>query len=237
MKSIFTLLLSSLFSISLLAYDGTRLTVSSAANVKMQVEIDGRKYNLDKNGLSIRDLSAGHHSIKIYRDGAKNNSIFSRYRQVLVHSQNFNLKRDHHLDITINRFGKVMMDERRIDRNDDWYDDDDNYDRDNNRWEDRGDNRRAISAAEFRSVQESLKKEWMEASRVTMAKQIIDRNLFTSDQVRTMLGLFTFENSKLDLAKYAYVKTTDKRNYHVLNSVFTYSSSRDELARYIRDYR
>jgi hypothetical protein len=39
----------------------------------------------------------------------------------------------YHFDILVNRFGKVLIDERRIDPNDEWYNDDDYYDRNNDR--------------------------------------------------------------------------------------------------------
>src|SRR5688572_11223712 len=166
MKRISTLLLSTLFSLSLLAYDGTRLTVTSVSNMKMTVEIDGRRYNMNNKALSIRDLSAGHHIIKIYRDKKQNNSRINN-RQELVYSGSVHLRRDYHLDITINRIGKALVDERRIDRNDDWYDDDDNYDRDN-RWNDpdprnNRDNEwdygtnRAMNMNEFNQVKETLR--------------------------------------------------------------------------------
>ena len=247
MKRISTLLLSTLFSLSLLAYDGTRLTVTSVSNMKMTVEIDGRRYNMNNKALSIRELSAGHHTVKIYRDRKQNNRVNNNNRQELVYSGSVHLRRNYHLDITINRFGKAMVDERRIDRNDDWYDDDDNYDRDN-RWNDRdpGDNRdngwdnginRAMNVNEFNQAKETLRREWLESSKVNLARQIFDRNFFTTQQVKEMLQLFSFENNKLDLAKHAYARTTDKRNYPTLNDVFAKRSSRDELARYIRNYR
>ena len=246
MKRISTLLLSTLFSLSLLAYDGTRLTVSSVSNMKMTVEVDGRRYNMNNKALSIRDLSTGHHIVKIYRDRKQNNGGFNN-RQDLVYSGSVHLRRDYHLDITINRFGKALVDERRIDRNDDWYDDDDNYDRDN-RWNDRDPrnnhdneldygNNRAMNMNDFNQAKETLRREWLESSRVNLARQIFDRNYYTTQQVKEILQLFSFENNKLDLAKHAYGRTTDKRNYPTLNDAFAQRSSKDELARYIRNYR
>jgi hypothetical protein len=247
MKRISTLLLSTLFSLSLLAYDGTRLTVSSVSNMKMTVEVDGRRYNMNNKAVSIRDLSAGHHNVKIYRDRKNNNNSRFNNRQELIYSGSVYLRRDYHLDITINRFGKALVDERRIDRNDDWYDDDDNYDRDN-RWNDRDprDNRdngwnngsnRAMNINDFNQAKETLRREWLESSRLNLAMQIFDRNYYTTQQVKEILQLFSFENNKLDLAKHAYARTTDKGNYTTLNDVFSQRSSRDELARYIRNYR
>jgi hypothetical protein len=264
MKAIFTLLLSTLFSFSLLAYDGTRLTVSSAGNIKMRVEVDGRRYNMDDKEIFIRNLRPGYHTVKIYRDKKKNNRWwdfgFGNNRQETVYNNQVYLRRGHHLDILINRFGKVIVDERPINRNDDWYNaEDDRYDgdrdrdrdRDKNKDLDRDDDRdhdsrdpryddnysRVMSDFDFNRAKENLRKEWFENTRMTTAKFIMDRNYFTSQQVKELLELFTFENNKLDLAKYAYGKTVDKRNYYIVNDVFAFGNSKDELARYIRDYR
>jgi DNA invertase Pin-like site-specific DNA recombinase len=65
----------------------------------------------------------------------------------------------------------------------------------------------------------------------------MDKSYFTSQQVKELLQLFTFENNKLELAKYAYRNTVDKRTYFIVNDVFSFGSSRDELARFIRDFR
>ncbi len=264
MKTIFTLLLSTLFSLSLLAYDGSRLTISSVSTVRMQVEVDGRRYNMNDNEVSIRSLRSGYHSIKIYRDKKQKNRIwdfgFGNGRQEIVYSNSVYLREGYHFDILVNRFGKTFVDEHRIDRNDDWYNNDDNRygqgsDRDipdypenhNNRDNrDNSDNRdqrndnnysRAMNDYDFSLTKQSLQKEWFENTRVTTAKQIMDRNYFTSQQAKEILLLFTFENNRLDLAKYAYGKTVDKNNYFIINDVFSFNNSKEELARYIREYR
>ena len=251
MKTFFTLLLSTLFSLSLLAYDGARLTISSVSSSKMFVEVDGRRYNLGGKTVSIRDMRSGYHTVKVYREMKTNNGrwfgIGNRNRQEPVYNSRIYLKEGYHFDILVNRFGKVMADEQRIDHNDDWYNDDDNYydrnhDHDNNM--DRDDNDRydhnydrVISDNDFNQAKESLRREWFENTRITTARQIIDRNSFTSQQVKEMLLLFTFENNRLDIAKYAYGKTVDKGNYFVMNGVFTFNNNKEELARYIREFR
>jgi hypothetical protein len=47
--------------------------------------------------------------------------------------------------------------------------------------------------------------------------------------------LFTFENNRLEVAKYAFCNTVDKQNFYQLNDALTFSSSKDELARFIRE--
>ncbi len=259
MKTIFTLLFSTLFAVSAMAYEATRLTISSISNNKMNVEVDGRRYNMDDKGIYIRDLRSGYHTVKIYRDVKKKNGRqfdfgFGKNRLEIVYNTRIYLKEGFHYDILINRFGKVLLDEQRIDRNDDWYNDDDRYDPDNNRDRDNRDydrdrdrnydrdnsfdnNNRAMNSQDFNQAKETLRRVWFENTRVTSAKQIISENYFTTQQVKELLQLFTFENNKLDLAKHAYGRTTDRNNYFVINDVFTFNNSKDELARYIRDFR
>lgn len=235
MKTIFTLLLSSLFSLSLLAADGSRLSISTV-NKKMElmIDVDGRRVAMKDNAITLRNLSEGYHTVKIFAQ-KQNNGRGNGYgrKQDVIYNNSVYIKRGFHIDITVNRFGKVLVDERRIDRNDDWYSDDDDYFDDG--WND--DLRNVINTREFDQVKSALQKEWLEANRLKSAKYIIDQNSFTTMQVKELMMLFTFENNKLDIAKSAYKKTVDKRNYYQLNDALTFSSSKDELARFIRDVR
>jgi hypothetical protein len=49
-----------------------------------------------------------------------------------------------------------------------------------------------------------------------------------------ILQLFTFEDNKLELAKFAYDYCIDRENYYRVNDVFTFSSSKDELSRFLQ---
>lgn len=263
MKTIFTLLLSSLFSIASFAYDGARLTISSVTSHKMFVEVDGRRYNLDGNTVAVRDIRPGYHNVKVYRDLKRNNGGWNfgnrNRRQETLYNTRVYLKDGYHFDILVNRFGKVLVDERRIDVNDDWYTDDEAYydddrntdrdrDWDNNRNDrnndDRYDNRNnrdsrydEMSDADFGQARENLRKEWFENTRLSSAKQIIDRNYFTSRQVKELMLLFTFENNRLDIAKSAYSKTVDRENYFIVNDGLSMTSNKEELNRFIREQR
>ena len=237
MKKISTLLFSSLFSLSLLAYDGSRLSISTTSNNSdLKIEVDGRRFNMRDNSITLSNLNEGHHSVKIFKERRKNGNGFGfGRRQEVVYSSSVYLKRGYHLDITVNRFGKVLVDERRMDRNDEWYnEDEDEYNGHNggSGWDNGYGN--VMSNREFESVKEQIRKEWFENNRLTSAKTIIDKNNFTSQQAKEMVLLFGFENNKLEIAKYAYRKTVDKQNYFVVNDAFTFSSSKDELARFIR---
>jgi Domain of unknown function (DUF4476) len=279
MKTIFTLLLSTVFSLASMAFDGTRLTVTSVSNNKMFVEIDGRRYSLDGNTVSINSIRPGTHTVRVLREMKRKagwNFGNGNRREETIYNIRVTFREGYHFDILVNRFGKVLIDERRIDLNDEWYNDDDYYDRNNDRDKDWGDNTnnnggnrdgrdygnndrdnrdnrdygddrnnddprydnnysRAMSITDFAQARESLRREWFENTRLVTAKQIIDQNNFTGQQVKEMMLLFTFENNRLDIAKYAYGKTVDKGNYFVVNDAFTFNS-KEKLNEYIREY-
>ena len=278
MKTIFTLLLSTIFSIAAMAYDGTRLTVTSISNNKVFVEVDGRRYDLNDNTLSLSSIRPGTHNVRVLREMKRRTGVnFGNKREETIYNIKATFRNGYHFDILINRFGKVMIDERRIDPNDDWYNDDDYYDRNEGRNRDRdntydnGDDRddsdygnddrddrdnrdydndrknddprydnnysQAMTNNDFAQAKESLRREWFENTRLETAKQVIDRNYFTSQQIKEMVLLFTFENNRLDIAKYAYGKTVDKGNYFMLNEAFTFNNNKEALKEYIRQYQ
>ena len=271
MKTIFTLLLSTIFSLASMAYDGTLLTVTSVSNNKMFVEVDGRRYNLNGNTLSLSSIRPGTHTVKVVRElkrnGGRNFGNGNR-REETIYNIRVLFKEGYHFDILVNRFGKVLIDERRVDFNDEWYDDDDNVydDRDDREWSDNGRNpddrvydnedrdardngdydddprydnnyNRVMNSADFSKAKETLRREWFENTRLETAKQIIDQNNFTSQQAKEIVLLFTFENNRLDIARYAYGKTFDKGNYFIMNDAFAFNSNKEKLSEYIREYR
>lgn len=94
-----------------------------------------------------------------------------------------------------------------------------------------------MNQGEFQSMKQSISAKTFEESKLTVAKQVINSNCLLSSQVREVMGLFTFEDSKLDFAKYAYGRTYDIGNYYKVNDAFTFESSIDELNSYINAQR
>src|SRR6187455_2485194 len=136
MKTIFTLLLSTIFSLASMAFDGTRLTVTSVSNNKMFVEVDGRRYNFDGSTVSISSIRPGTHTIRVLREmkrKAGRGFGNGNRREQTIYNIKVTFRDGYHFDILVNRFGKVLIDERRIDPNDEWYNDDDYYDRNDDR--------------------------------------------------------------------------------------------------------
>jgi hypothetical protein len=145
------------------------------------------------------------------------------------------LKKGFHTDITINRFGKAMQDEQRIDPTDEYYNDADDYYDNNNGGMGNSEYRNVMGVREFNDMKDQLRKEWFENNRLTSAKFLIDKSNFTAAQVKEMMLLFTFESNRVEIAKYAYCKTVDQRNYLLVNDALTFNSSKEDLARFLRE--
>lgn len=90
-----------------------------------------------------------------------------------------------------------------------------------------------MTGAEFDAVKKSLESKGFEDSKMTMAKQVGSNRCFTVDQVKGIMGLFSFEDSRLDFAKYAFERTYDIDNYFKVNDAFSFESSIDDLNQYI----
>jgi hypothetical protein len=90
-----------------------------------------------------------------------------------------------------------------------------------------------MERSEFESMKGSIGSKTFEDSKLTVAKQIINSNCLLAGQVREIMMLFTYEDSKLDFAKYAYGRTYDIGNYYKVNYAFTFESSIDDLNTYI----
>lgn len=90
-----------------------------------------------------------------------------------------------------------------------------------------------MSASEFADAKKSIEAKSFEETKATMAKQIGRDRCFTVDQVKDVMSVFSFEDTKLDFAKYAYDRTYDIGNYYKVNDAFTFESSIDDLNKYV----
>jgi hypothetical protein len=94
-----------------------------------------------------------------------------------------------------------------------------------------------MSDYDFQQAKRSISDKDFSDSRITLAKQVLDHNCLLCSQVYEMIGLLTYEDDKLEIAKYAYGSTLDIGNYYRINDAFEYESTIEELDEYIRNYR
>jgi len=89
-----------------------------------------------------------------------------------------------------------------------------------------------MSPAEFNDAKSSITSKSFEDSKFTLAKQICKSKCLLTSQVKDIMLLFTFEQTRLDFAKFAYGYTYDTGNYFKVNDAFTFETSIDDLNAY-----
>jgi hypothetical protein len=119
MKQIFTFLSCSLFSLSLLANDGSTLNISRInSNINLRIEIDGQAVKLDRNSITLNNLCEGNHNVRVYREVFRNS--FGQGFQI-IYATTVYLGSNYQVDIAINGSGKVSLDSYRFDPENDYY--------------------------------------------------------------------------------------------------------------------
>jgi len=250
MKTFFTLLASLFMSIAVFAAAKPQsiLTIKSADNSDIRVVLDGKRFEPNDNSLMLRGIDDGYHTIKVFKQRSNGFFNLAGKKYDLVYNTSINLKNRTHLFITIEKNGRVSMQENKIKR--DWASQDKDWDNGKNgrgydfgqdgQWGDYDSHEGRASGMndrEFKSVLQAIQKEWLETNKIKSASQIVKSNSLATAQVEQILLLFSFENNKLELAKQAYANTVDKGNYNMLFDVFSLNSSKTELQRYIQRYR
>jgi hypothetical protein len=94
---------------------------------------------------------------------------------------------------------------------------------------------KVIKKEDFDDLKSSVNNRNFESTNITIVKTAIDKNYFSSGQIKELLGYFTFESNKLEVAKYSYKKVCDKNNFFKVYEAFSFDSSVEELKNYISD--
>ena len=94
-----------------------------------------------------------------------------------------------------------------------------------------------MNPQDFAGIKASIMSKSFESTKLEIAKQVLGQRCMTSAQVSDIMGVFDFESTKLDFAKFAYGRTYDIGNYYMINDAFTFESSISDLNSYINSYR
>jgi len=92
-----------------------------------------------------------------------------------------------------------------------------------------------MPAGNFNMSLSIIEKDAFDNSKLSTAKQVAANNSLCVNQIIQICRLFSFEQSKLDFAKYAYRFCVDPGNYFMVNDVFSFSASKDELRKFIEE--
>ena len=86
----------------------------------------------------------------------------------------------------------------------------------------------------FQAAKNSISSKGFDETRLQIAKQVAGSNCLSVGQIKEVMEIFGFEETKLGFAKFAYDRCSDPQNYFMINDVFGFSSSTDDLNEYIQ---
>ncbi len=84
----------------------------------------------------------------------------------------------------------------------------------------------SMAPASFSKAKDNISSNSFEDSKMTVAKQVTKANCMTAAQIAEVMGLFSFEDSKLQFAKYAFDFCFNQGDYYEVNAAFTFFSNR-----------
>ncbi|MDF2456205.1 MAG: hypothetical protein K0R51_2198 [Cytophagaceae bacterium] len=92
----------------------------------------------------------------------------------------------------------------------------------------------SMSEQDFDDLQSVVRSTSFSDSKQNVIKEAVPGHCISAVQVKQLMSLFSFEADKLSVAKYLYPYTSDQQNYFKVNDMFSFSTSVDELKKYIR---
>ncbi|HQQ94782.1 MAG TPA: DUF4476 domain-containing protein [Bacteroidia bacterium] len=91
----------------------------------------------------------------------------------------------------------------------------------------------AMSEEVFKRKLEEVKSKNFDDEKVERMKDAFEHEYFKSSQVISLMKLFTFDDRRLEAAKFAYPKTIDQDEFYKTYDLFSFSSSKDNLKAWI----
>lgn len=93
-----------------------------------------------------------------------------------------------------------------------------------------------MTSSSFRSFIAILEDESFEDTGLEILEDAADKNHFTVDQLVEIIGLFSFENNKIEACKIVYPKLIDKENSYEIYSSFQFPASKKEIRKWIEQH-
>ena len=185
------------------------ITIKVNGTKNKQVIVDGKTYSVDGTGnariITITELAPGPHNIQVVRlPKTRTNATTS-----------FTTRTGYETTVTIAANGSVHVRDKVSDATA---------------------VRNPMTDAEFSSLLQRTRNHLRNNSRITAVSNAIANTnyYFSTVQLKMLLESFDGEVRRLELAKQAYPRVTDKMNYATLSSLFTIQENKDALAAYIR---
>ena len=94
----------------------------------------------------------------------------------------------------------------------------------------------AMNQSKFNEALSLIKQESFSTDMVAAAKDLADAECLSCAQIIAIISNFSHESEKVEFAKYAYNKVTDKKDFvRLINAKLTFSGSKEEIRQFVKD--
>ena len=201
------------------------------------------------NAVNIGSLLTGNHTVVIYE--IKRN-FFGNERQEQIYSSVLFFKPSFETIINIDNAGQIAVSERQLFNNNNGggYNGNGNGKK-KNKYKNRGCNddgnnypnqypsggygtNQQMNDVDFNNMKLFISKESFDNRRLEVAKIAAANSYFSTLQVKEIMNVLSFDDGKLEIAKYLYARSIDKNNYYQLTNALNFGSSKEALLNFIR---
>jgi hypothetical protein len=218
----------------------SNLNIRLNSNRTFKLIFDYSVYN-NASSYYIRNISKGYHIVSVYEKSNSNHNNHNNSDR-LIFSGNIFIPANKNIEATVGKnVGYKIIRETPISNGNyghNSYGENESGNNGNygeNHYNDNNGNYYGMGDYEFNMLKNTIIAKSFDSSKMETAKAALTNNNITSRQSYEIAKLFSFDSSKLEIAKYAYSRTIDKGNYFLVNNAFTFSSSSDELNRFIQN--
>lgn len=225
MKKIFTIFV---FIVLTNLSFSSELFVKVNANGAFYAQLGIQNVNSFTNIFRFFDLNQGYHNLTIY----KNSSNMQFY------SSSINIDFNQRLICEIDNFGNLTIVAKETINYVNWYTcittNNSNWNGNNNgNWNNNSGNNNSSIDTGYQAFLKILEEDAFDSGKMQKAKSYISKTSLSASQIAEITGKFSFDSGKLEWAKYAYQFCYDKQNYFMLESVFSFKSSYNDLQKFI----
>jgi hypothetical protein len=93
--------------------------------------------------------------------------------------------------------------------------------------------RGALTYEEFAVLKERIAQNTFDKRKLETARTLTSQNTFTANQIMEIARMFSFEDNRLEYAKFAYQFAFDKANFEVVKEALSFEKSKHELQKFI----
>lgn len=91
-----------------------------------------------------------------------------------------------------------------------------------------------LSPSEMESLLSTIRKAAFDNNKLEIAEFAMSRNCFTTDQIIAIIQTFSYDESKLKVAKMGYAQCPDQHNYFKVADKMTFAASKTELSQFMK---